>query len=64
VITIIPDSALKYPERVGVTLGNTLLNRKISFLYIAAPFNDAEFVAKIIQAIPAQIKGNDHTWLS
>ena len=57
---IISDSAFKYPERVGLTLGNTVLNHTISFLYIAAPFDDAELVGQIIQAIPDQIKGSDH----
>ena len=59
-LQLILFSAFKYPERVGLTLGNTVLNHTISYLYIAAPFDDAELVGQIIQAIPGEIKGMIH----
>ena len=49
-------SAFEHPEHVGSILAETVKNETLTHLYIAAPFDDADLISRIISAIPKQIK--------
>ena len=41
---------------MGSILAETVRNQTLTHLYIAAPFDDADLISRIISAIPKQIK--------
>ena len=49
-------SAFEHPEHIGSILAEIVKNKTLNHLYIAAPFDDADLISRIISAIPKQIK--------
>ena len=53
---VINFSAFDRPEKVGLILSEYVRNNSMSAVYIAAPFDDAELIDKIIAAVDDDVK--------